>query len=390
MNIRIKSYFTGNTIYVKRVLLFVSALSFTCISFSQGKEHYQLQLIKKNGAQNGMVYIRYFSSSGRHIDSAQLVSGQCSISGMLPDKMIFAKLYILTGNEKQPAAENTTDVLLEAANIRIETQKDLQDPSFSGTALQLQFTELATSLGEVKKQESILDARYDKAEQENNAPAKDKLLAEDYPRVFAAKQKILGGFIKKYPSSPLSGKKFDEFTGDTNIDPGIVEPIYAVLSDEIKAMPEVAVVKKRISISKSTAPGMAAIDFLQVDTAGNMVQLSSFHGKFVLLDFWASWCKPCRAENPLLVKLNGEYRNKGLAIISVSLDGERASWTKAIVKDGMDWTHTSDLKIFDNEVAQLYGIASIPQNVFIGPDGKIIAKNIRGGALEKMIAEKLK
>jgi len=146
-------------------------------------------------------------------------------------------------------------------------------------------------------------------------------------------------------------------------------------------------VAERIAINKATAPGMKAIDFTQADTSGSQVRLSAFRGKWLLIDFWAGWCVPCRAENPQLIKMYSFYNAKGLEILGVSLDGERARWTNAIVADKLPWKQVSDLQVFENAIAKAYGIISIPRNILIDPQGIIIAKNLRGNALENKLHE---
>jgi thiol-disulfide isomerase/thioredoxin len=135
------------------------------------------------------------------------------------------------------------------------------------------------------------------------------------------------------------------------------------------------------------APGRLAPDFSLPNPAGKNLSLSSYRGKWVLLDFWASWCKPCRAENPLLVELNKRYKVKGLQILSVSLDGEREAWMKAMVQDQMNWAHVSDLKGWQSSAGMLYGIDAIPASFLIDPEGKIAGKNLRGEALLEKLVE---
>ena len=346
---------------------------------------YTIEIKLMNGINDGKAFLRYWGKEGPHLDSVDFSNGNIFFRGTVPGQPTIAKIYLKAKGEAEQKPENSCEVFIEGALIKINADKELQNARYSGTDLQNQFSELYHQLLPLRIKQVELDNAYMRSEKENDNFTKDKLLSEGYPALFKEKQKILGTFIKKYPSSLLSAKKFEEFIGDNYIDIGIVEPVYKILDDNLKQLDIVKLSAQRIAIAKRTAPGMKVIEFVQSDTSGNKINISSFNGKYVLIDFWAGWCIPCRAENPGLLKLYHQYKMKGFEILGVSLDGERKAWTGAIIKDKLIWSHVSDLKIFENEIAKLYGIVSIPQNLLVGPDGTIIAWNLRGPALENKL-----
>ncbi|MDR2271220.1 MAG: TlpA family protein disulfide reductase, partial [Sphingobacterium sp.] len=141
--------------------------------------------------------------------------------------------------------------------------------------------------------------------------------------------------------------------------------------------------------SKQVEVGKPALDFVMNDSAGRPVKLSSFKGKYVLLDFWASWCGPCRDLHPDMVKAYQKFKGQNFEIIAVSLDSKREPWLKAIAQDGLPWIQLSDLKGMRNAAALQYGVTAIPQNFLIDPEGNIIANELKHQALEEKLAEVL-
>ncbi len=219
---------------------------------------------------------------------------------------------------------------------------------------------------------------------------------EPYQNIFAdgavpdqqsidAVEKISDGFVAKHPGSyvaPLAAIRLLQATQDGTK----AERLYALMPANVKSSELGQYLNQQIEESKINPIGSVIKDFSQTDTAGKPINIKSFRGKYVLVDFWASWCRPCRMENPNVVAAYKKFHDKNFTILSVSLDQAKPAWLDAIKMDGLTWNHVSDLKGWNNAVAALFQVRQIPQNILIDPNGKIIAKNLRGPLLDNKLS----
>ncbi|MDB5251044.1 MAG: hypothetical protein JWP27_213 [Flaviaesturariibacter sp.] len=198
----------------------------------------------------------------------------------------------------------------------------------------------------------------------------------------------VGLYVTARPKSYVSPLLL-QVTAPVLEDPNLLEERFLSLDSTVRNTQPGMLVAQYIQENKVGTVGSDALDFTQNDTTGAPVAFSSFKGKYVLIDFWASWCRPCRMENPNVVRAFQKFSNKNFTIVGVSLDREKEAWIQAIKADNLAWTHVSDLQFWGNAVAQSYRVQSIPQNFLVAPSGKIIAKNLRGEELEAKLCELL-
>jgi peroxiredoxin len=338
------------------------------------------------------VMLTYMIGENTFNDSAEVQNGNYAFTGKIPEPvMAMLRVKYKAGPDGKPVravpARDFITFFMVPAAMNVASADSFTNARIQGSLANEALTDLNAILKPEREVYSTFGAAYNKARAAGDITARNEA-SRKLDSVDKVIHNLYGVYLTKYPKSPIAFFALSQYAG-WDIDVDSVEPRLKQLPAEQQKYPSVARLHEMVEIAKRTSIGSKAIDFTQKDTLGLPVRLSSFKGRYVLVDFWASWCGPCREENPSMVKAYQAYRDKNFHIIGVSLDrpDAREKWMEAIHKDKLIWTHVSDLKWWQNAVAKLYGIQAIPQNLLIDPDGKIIAKNLNGEKLEKKLAE---
>ncbi|WP_294594662.1 TlpA disulfide reductase family protein [uncultured Rikenella sp.] len=336
---------------MKKMLLFgVAALMFAACA----RKGYQV-VATLDGLEEGQpVYLSVFQGkTPLVIDSAKVAQGKASFSGVLELPML---AQITVGDS---TARPAKVFFLENSPIAVTgSLEQLDSIQVVGSAEQALFEAYQAAVDTVKNY-------------------------NDYVAVNEA-------FVKENPASVAAAYLLFRRMAP-GLDPEQMRAYAAGFDSTIQGSVYLKLVGEMADKLELSSPGHPFLDFTLPDTTGTPIALSSVAGKgnYVLLDFWASWCGPCRAENPHVVAAYNQYKDKGFTVFGVSLDRPdgRENWIQAIEKDGLKWTNVSDLKFWECVPAGMYGVRSIPSNVLIGPDGTIVARNLRGEALMNKLAE---
>jgi len=278
---------------------------------------------------------------------------------------------------------------LENGKIAILVKKDsVSYAQITGTKTQDEYNYFQDQFSKkLNDRMDILDKAYDSASNAKNTRATDSL--EKLYKVLDNDQKqLVAEFTRSHPGSIVSAYEiYSNFSYNPPVNK--LDSIYKMLDSAMQNSYYGKMIQKTIVKEKLTAIGNPAPVFENNDVNGKPVSYTSLKGKYILLDFWASWCGPCRQENPAVVKAYHRFHNKGFDIFGISLDTDKSKWMAAIKKDGLDWTQVSDLKGWKADVVSLYGVQGIPMNYLLNDKGIIIAKGLRGEDLDKKLQELL-
>ena len=325
--------------------------------------------------EGAVVRINNVNDNGL-VAQANVSKGSFEIKGAIPEPGLY---WITMGKEQ------AQHVFLENSSITITgTTKDLKNMQVKGSQSHKDFEQFRNVFNPLVGEFNAVVAQINKTDNDK----KREQLMVSYDSLLKRIDTEVASFIKNRSSSFVSPFLL-YITAQMLDDPMVLEQRYNSLAENVRTSLIGKSLADFIAFNKVGAVGTDALDFTQADPEGNQVSLSSFKGKYVLVDFWASWCGPCRRENPNVVKAYNKFSAKNFTIFGVSLDKEKEAWLKAIKNDGLNWTQVSDLQAWNNSAAVLYNVQGIPQNFLIDPNGKIVGRNLRGVALEAKLCELL-
>nr|WP_162988981.1 TlpA disulfide reductase family protein [Pedobacter schmidteae] len=356
-------------------------IAFLCLPLL-GAAQYKGTIEGRIGKGTGQKIIFSYSVNGTMVrDSTYLQQGRFKFQVGFND-FDLATLRLEHSKSDKSVVFDSKSCFLEPGLFKIESEDSVANARIISGNLNKEFDVFRRFVGLDEMQ------KLARAERLTKDQAGQKMLQEKRSVISGQLQDKYEAYIVAHPRSYFSLFALN-FMSSGTLNTARIEPLFNQLDASLKESKEGKALKSQIEATKAIKIGTLAPDFTQADVSGRAIRLSDFKGQYVLLDFWASWCGPCRKDNPNIVKAYQKYKDKGFTLIGVSLDHSKEAWLKAIANDGLTWTNLSDLKYLKNEAAMLYAVRAVPQNYLIDQNGYIIATQLHGDDLDKKLSEVL-
>ncbi len=317
----------------------------------------------------------FFSNVKPKVQKVEVLNGKFTINGVFKEPV---PVFLSIDQDYKKDLTKSKQFILDGGNILVLIKDELNEADISGSKAQDDMQRLSSGQAPYYEKLNQIGKEAELKSQAGLSPdsinALFRIPFRDINRELLEFQKT---YVKENPTAfaslllipSIAGSRFNFLEADS---------LLSSLSSTIQSSSTAKLVKDYIDSEKKTSLGAIAPDFALSDTSGKAVPLSSLKGKYVLLDFWAAWCGPCRQENPNVVNAHKQFKDKGFTVFGVSLDRDKKSWLKAIREDNLNWQHVSDLKYWGSAAAALYRVGSIPRNFLLDPNGKIIGRDLRG------------